>query len=82
MRGMSRVITTTYQEVAITPERSGTCAKCGKFCCRKKKFFQTINPFNKNAQGEVKTASEIRAELTDQYRQWVKTPLYHAKCED
>lgn len=78
-----RTICTTYQEVAITPERSGTCSKCGKPCRRKKKFFQTLNPFNKNAKGEIKTANEIRAELTEQFREWAKsTPLCHVKCED
>lgn len=80
--GRMRTIRHNFDEVAITPERSGTCAKCGKPCRRKKKFFQTINPFNLNDQGKVKTAGEIRAELTERFREWCKQPLYHAKCED
>ena len=59
------------------------CAKCGKPCRRKKKFYQTLSPFNKNAQGLRKTASEIREELTAEYRKWLETtPLTHVKCED
>lgn len=78
-----RLVTVTFEEVSITPERSGTCAKCGKPCRRKKKFYQTLSPFNKNAQGLRKTASEIREELTAEYRKWLETtPLNHVKCED
>lgn len=46
--------TLTFREVALWGERSGNCA-CGKKRTRRQKFYQTINPFNRNRAGQMKT---------------------------
>lgn len=37
-------------------------------------FFQTINPWNKNKAGEVKTREEILAELRAEAARWLALP--------
>lgn len=39
---------------------------------RQKTFMQTINPFNINADGKVKTRQEIMAELKQEAEAWQK----------
>ena len=39
--------TITFEEVSIHRCKSGKCRTCGKRRKRTKKFFQTLNPFNK-----------------------------------
>lgn len=36
-----------------------------------RKFFQTINPYNKNAAGEQKSKSEILVELINERAKWL-----------
>lgn len=55
-------ITRTFAEVASTDTYLVKCDDCGRTLRRTAKVYQTLNPFNKNAAGEVKTQSEIRAE--------------------
>lgn len=54
---------TTYETIKFTRVIKGTCLKCGK---TKRQVTivseQTINPFNKNKAGKVKTRDEIMAE--------------------
>lgn len=73
--------TTTFQEIGYTSSKSGKCPVCGKMARRNKYFYQTLNPFNKNAQGVPKTGGEIIAELRPKSEAWKKEPCYHAKCE-
>lgn len=35
-------------------------------------FMQTVNPFNKNAAGEVKSRAEILAELITERKAWLE----------
>lgn len=42
----------------------------GKWRYQKKTFYQTINPFNVNADGVPKTRQEIYAELNEEIRRW------------
>lgn len=51
---------------------------------RTKEFTQTLNPFNTNADGSVKTRSEIQAELSAQAKAYRdrNEAIYHAKCKD
>ena len=80
MRGYT-TRTVHFEKVSINPRRSGKCAACGKPCTRSKEFYQTISQFNTNADGTRKTYLDIRSELVEEQREWLKTPLYHAKCE-
>lgn len=70
-----------FREVSIKRTKRGKCAVCGGTASRTEKFWQTLNPFNKNAQGQVKDEWEIRQELHAQAAAWLEEPVKHAKCE-
>lgn len=70
-----------FPELRAFFQKSGRCPACQKRARRSRNFFQTLNPFNVNAQGRVKTRKEIYAELEASGRKWEKEPTYHAKCE-
>ncbi|WP_216674650.1 hypothetical protein, partial [Enterobacter hormaechei] len=61
--GWGGITTTRFDEVSTFAEKSGKCDVCGKACKRREKFYQTLNPFNKNPDGSVKTHQEIRKEI-------------------
>lgn len=73
--------TLTFQEVSIRASKSGICQVCNKRASRSEKFWQTINPFNKTADGHVKGRDEIHAELMASRAEWLKQPIRHVKCE-
>ena len=58
-----KIINTTFEEVSLVEEVIIICDKCGRKKKTKIKVCQTINPFNKNADGEVKQYNEIMEEL-------------------
>ena len=60
---MSRTITATFREVSARRRVKLPCRNFGKLRARTIKEFQTLNPWNRNAAREPKTAAEIRAEL-------------------
>ncbi len=68
-------ITINFREVSLRAEKSGKCITCGKRRKRVRKFCQTINPFNKNADGTVKNRFDIRTELQTQVDKWRKEPI-------
>jgi hypothetical protein len=43
----------------------------GKKRQKTRKFYQTVNPFNKDADGNVKTPSQIIAEITSERDAWL-----------
>lgn len=71
----------TFNEVAVNPSKSGICPVCGKKATRSAKFFQTLNPFNTNDDGSVKTRAQIYDELAIKVAEWKTKPTFHAKCE-
>lgn len=73
---MSNTTHYVFESVKFPIKKSGKC-KCGKRLVRATTFEQTINPFNKNAAGKVKTYSEIWAELKAQAAAWKATPTEH-----
>jgi len=62
-------------------EKSGKCIICNKQIKIKEKFYQTLNPFNKNKNGETKSREEIYNELKEQVKEWRLKPIIHRKCE-
>lgn len=70
-----------FQEVVLAFRKSGVCPGCGGKATRTKKFSQTLNPFNKNSKGAVKTEAEIKGELVSAGHKWRMEPVYHVKCE-
>ena len=79
--GWGGITTTRFDEVSTFAEKSGKCDVCGKACKRREKFYQTLNPFNKNQDGSVKTHQEIRKEIELKAIEWKLKPVRHAKCE-
>lgn len=60
-----------FEEIRMNGKKSFKCA-CGKRITRQTTFSQTINPFNKNKQGNPKSKSEIYAELDQERNEWLK----------
>jgi hypothetical protein len=69
----------TFEEVRLSATKSVKC-KCGKRVRRSKTFFQTINPFNKRTDGQMKCRSDICTELTADVKQWKAEPELCAAC--
>jgi hypothetical protein len=68
-----------FQEVAVYATKASKC-DCGKRRSRKQKFWQTINPFNKNAAGQPKSRAEIRQELAAEAMAWEAEPITCSAC--
>lgn len=79
---LMRTTRMTFQEVKLTVKATAPCGKCGKKCTRTKVFSQTLNPFNTNTDGTVKTRDQIMAELQPKAAQYRNETIYHVKCED
>jgi len=73
--------TINFREVAIHGSKSVKCTGgCGRTLKRQRKFWQTLNPFNKNAAGEVKQPTEIQAELQAELAAWQEEPETCKHC--
>lgn len=53
------IVRQTYQEVTARRSIKAECPDCGKVRSKVIKASQTISPFNKNDDGEIKSRSEI-----------------------
>lgn len=73
-----------FEEVTHRATKRVPCDGCGKTLSRTRTFMQTLNPFNKNIDGTVKTRQDIRDELRTQAAAWTAetTGERHAKCEE
>lgn len=65
---------TTVRFASVTHKHTRTI-RCANEACRKKmvrvkKFEQTVNPFNKGADGFPKTALQIKEEIVAEGRAW------------
>lgn len=69
-----------YERVSVKGYKQGKCVVCGKHCKRTEEFFQTLNPWNKDKNGEPKTREQIYKELTQKVKEWEKAPIHHVKC--
>lgn len=79
---LMRTIHHTFEEVKLTVKATAPCGKCGSKCSRTKVFSQTLNPFNTNDDGTVKTREQIMKELQPRAAQYRTETIYHVKCED
>lgn len=73
---------TTYrfQEVKARASHGGKCPVCGKRVSRSRTFTQTINPFNRNEDGSVKTPAEVRVAVDAEANAW-EPDFTHEACE-
>lgn len=74
----------TFEEIVLKHIERFTCRSCGKPRRRTISYSQTVNPFNKNPDGSVKTRAEVRAAvstgLAESIEQFRANP-YCASCE-
>lgn len=64
------VTTHNFPKVEIKAERRLECDDCGNPFTRSKRFWQTINPFNRDADGHQKSRSDIEKELAAKADAW------------
>jgi hypothetical protein len=72
---------TTFSKVEICSSKSGICPICKKRAERRKTFCQTVNPWNTDSEGNMKTREIINSELRVECRAWKSKPVLHARCE-
>lgn len=70
-----QTITTNFQEIKFHAQKSGKCVTCGKRRKRTKVFWQTLNPFNKKANGTIKTRLDIMEENKAEASEWEKVSI-------
>lgn len=61
---------TTFDEVFIRRTRTYTDPSTGKRRQQSRKFWQTVNPFNCNADGSIKSREDILRELRQDANRW------------
>jgi len=70
-----------FREISLPGTKSVKCAGgCGRRLNRQKKFFQTLNPFNKLPDGSLKGIEDIYLELRESIRQWRGEPEFCKNC--
>jgi hypothetical protein len=73
--------TIRFQALTRQATRTGKCTVCGKAATRSTTFQQTLNPFNKNTDGTIKSARAIYRELEAEATAWSAEPPTHVKCQ-
>jgi hypothetical protein len=78
---MMRTYTVKYQEVKYTKTKTESCSICGKKCTRTISASETINPFNKNPDGTVKSPKEVGQSVSEKLKRELEKPIFHDKCK-
>lgn len=74
--------TIRFRELTHRATKNLPCPGRGKKVRRARTFGQTLNPFNKNADGTVKTAKDIYAELAARAEAWKTEPVMCTPCTE
>lgn len=69
----------SFEKVALHADKAGKCG-CGKRRRRRKKFWGTLNPWNKNPDGTIRTWGDIQAGLRQQIEAWEAEPIVCKNC--
>lgn len=67
----------TFNEIAVKGVKRWKDPVNGKPRQETRKFYQTINPFNKNMDGTRKTRDQIMAEIKTERDEWLAVPPQH-----
>lgn len=70
-----------FEQIKVTAQKRFDCSRCGKQCQRTRSFAQTLNPFNKNADGTVKDRQTINIQIRDEAKAWLAAPGMCVVCE-
>lgn len=74
--------TIKFDRVRRTGYKTVKCSGCGKKLQRQKTVERTINPFNKNTDGSIKTRGEIQRDNDNELEEWKKQDEYCKDCEE
>ena len=69
-----------FEVLKFAGYKSGKCG-CGKYRQRQKTFVMTVNPFNRNPDGSVKTRAQVMKDLNDVIMKWRGEPITCDTCE-
>ena len=70
----------TFQQCKTWRKKSGRCVACGKRTTRSKTFINTVNPWNVNVAGQMKTVPEVYQDLNREADAWYAEDLTCAAC--
>ena len=73
------MITTRFPVARVQAKRRITCAACGKRRTRQMTFENTVNPFNQNPDGSIRTYAQVMEKITAESEAW--QPTLCASCE-
>jgi hypothetical protein len=69
-----------YEQVTQRVTKNLPCPSCGKKVRRSTTISNTVNPFNKNADGEIRTRAEVRACVLALAAEWQTRPEICRDC--
>ena len=64
---------TRFSEIGLTGRKRFACA-CGRKLTRQKRFYQTFNPYNRDANGDIKDQVTILRECRIELDRWASRP--------
>lgn len=71
-----------FKAVRVVATRNMQCERgCGRKTTRQRTFECTINPFNTNADGTVKSEREVRAQAQEKADAWRPDPYTCKACQ-
>lgn len=70
----------TFQTVKTSAKKHGWCPACNKKVSRSRTFEKTIDPFNKNKDGSVKTYAQVLMDVKAEALKWVPD-FTHENCK-
>jgi hypothetical protein len=70
-----------FEVVELKGRKQGACSECGCRRQRTERFYQTVNPFNRNKVGAPKTYDEIYEEIHAEWLAWMEQPFRCRECE-
>jgi len=70
-----------FEVVKVVGTRTLVCeGGCGRRAARRKTFECTINPFNRNKDGTIKSREEVRAQAQAEANKWRPAPYTCTAC--
>lgn len=76
---MLRSVRYSFDQVQKTRIKDGVCPICKRATTRQKRFEQTINPYNLNEAGQVKSRDEVEADVEAEADAW-EPDFTHERC--
>ena len=70
-----------FKEIKTKRTKKGICKKCGKGYQLSKTFMQTLNPYNRDGNCNVKTLKQILIEIEREANEWDKLPITKHTCK-